>query len=171
MNGHPDSNGWVIKDGYIYRDGSYLIRKLSDFHLWNGCCHILRFEHLNVPHRLDPNITQDEVIGRLDPYFLRGILGAHLFTDSYFAIIGKPLERFPFRGAIYVTGTGENHSGLTKTFGGERIDATLTEEFGLPLVAFDPRRLWAERAAQAVEAGTAVANRVRRGISGLWATD
>ena len=151
VNENPDSDGWVIKDGYMYQEGSYFIRQLSDFHLWNGTCNILRFENLNVPRGLDTTVTQDEVTQRLDPFFLRGVLGSHPFTESYFNVLGKPLNPLLFCGAIYVTGTGENHSGLSKTSGNKRVDAAIAEDFGLPLVEFDARRYWSERAVQAAE--------------------
>ena len=168
VNSHPGSHGWVIKDGYIYRDGSHFIQKLSDFHLWNGSCNILRFEYLDVPSDLVAPISQRDIIQRLDPFFLRGILGAHPFTDSYFDVIGKPLERFPFRGAIYVTGTGENHSGYSQAAGKERLDATLGDEFGLRLDDLDPSRLWAERAARAADKCIHAARRIRRGVRRTW---
>lgn len=145
VNASPDANGWVIDKGYMYREGSYFIQELSAFHRWNGSCNILAFRLLNVPTDVSPTVTQEEIEDMLDPFFLRGILGAHPFTLNYYDVLGSPLERLPFRGAIYVTGTGENHSGYTSSSGQRRLDADIEAEFGIEAPQLDVRRYLGER--------------------------
>ena len=94
----PHSNGWFLDRGYLYQDGSNLLYlKRKDLHQWCGSCHIVRYDLLNLPERVE-----DES-GDLSNYYC-----SHRKVVNKFAQEGTPIEPLPFTGAIYVLGHGDN---------------------------------------------------------------
>lgn len=106
---HPGfSPGWTISSGYSYEDrGRFLICQQS-LHERCGSTSIISIENELLPATM--NSPESHVI--LDY--------GHSGINAYFKSIGTPLTKVPFRGSIYVTGTGENHTALSLSFSASR---------------------------------------------------
>ncbi|MDX2214434.1 MAG: hypothetical protein SFY66_14175 [Oculatellaceae cyanobacterium bins.114] len=140
---HPTANGWYMRQGYLYAEGSkqiYLAH--NDFYRRCGSCNILRSDLVKVPDDL-----HDQALD------FSGYYTKHSTVEKLFAEKGTPLEPLPFAGALYTYAHGENASGnRNKPTVGNMIDRVKTffvnfrpltpsiqEEFGLSsLPATDP---------------------------------
>ena len=65
------------------------------------------------------------------------MLGSHRMTASMLAKNGVILNPLPFHGAIWVKGTGENHSGESGANGSVPVDDAMRNEFAFPAGFFD----------------------------------
>ncbi|HEY0792676.1 MAG TPA: hypothetical protein VGD78_16555 [Chthoniobacterales bacterium] len=97
---HPQSNGWFIPLGYSHDEGSHWLERHADFHLRCGTSNIIRLASAELPEDLD---------SLRERFFI--LCHGHHAIAKYLAGTGRPLERLPFPGAIYVKETGENNSG------------------------------------------------------------
>ncbi|MDZ4401094.1 glycosyltransferase family A protein [Prosthecobacter sp.] len=104
---HPDSNGWIIKKGYVYIPGSWWIQRTNRFNC--GTNAIVASRCITYPR--GTNSAQDE----FDCIILRS---GHLGIEDAMRQAGTPLEVLPFRGAVYNTGHGGNNS-LLGPWGGK----------------------------------------------------
>jgi hypothetical protein len=98
---HPETNGWMIRRGYSYSEGSRWVEWHNDFHLRCGTSHIIR---------LAPEELPEDLTGPAEGCFV--LRRGHHLMAAYLAEIGRPLDVVPFPGAIYVKMTGENWTGL-----------------------------------------------------------
>lgn len=98
----PDANGWYFKRGYVYDEGTRFAFGRDDFDLLCGTSVIARI----LPDEMPRSMEEPQK----NFFFLTH--GHPIVRDSM-AQRGTPLEPLPFPGAVYVTGTGENDSGLT----------------------------------------------------------
>lgn len=97
---NSNQQGWYFDEGYFYTEGrSFLIIK-NEFHRHCGTSAIVRCEAAELPR----DVYDDSCI--LTRF-------GHTAVVDEFARLGRPLEPLPFRGAVYVTGTGENDSGIS----------------------------------------------------------
>ncbi|MBV8900853.1 MAG: glycosyltransferase family 2 protein [Verrucomicrobia bacterium] len=96
----PQTNGWMIRSGYSYSEGSRWLECHNDFHLRCGSSHIIR---------LAPEELPDDLAGPAENCFV--LRHGHHGIAAYLAGIGRPLGVVPFPGAIYVKMTGENNTG------------------------------------------------------------
>ncbi|MBW2997923.1 glycosyltransferase family 2 protein [Candidatus Woesearchaeota archaeon] len=115
VNKNPKKNGWVIHKGLdLIGD---MLRKRDNF--FNGCgtANIFKYKLImsKISMFITTNSTQEKIIKKTDEYFLKFILGSHRFAKKYFEDNKKPLEEFPFRCAIRLFDTGENHSDFVQT--------------------------------------------------------
>ncbi|MBD2463989.1 glycosyltransferase family 2 protein [Oscillatoria sp. FACHB-1407] len=143
---HPNANGWYMRQGYLYEEGSqqiYLAR--NDFYKRCGSCNILRADLARVPEDLhDPTLD-------FASYYTK-----HSTVMKLLAHQGNPLEPLPFAGALYTYAHGENASGnrnkpttghvlrRVKTFfvNFRPLTPSIREEFGLstlPVLAQPPQ--------------------------------
>lgn len=97
---HPQTNGWMIRSGYSYSEGSRWLEWHNDFHLRCGSSHIIRLAREELP---------DDLAGPAENCFV--LRHGHHAIAAYLAGIGRPLGVVPFPGAIYVKMTGENNTG------------------------------------------------------------
>ena len=97
----PKARGWSFRKGYLHDEGSPWLFLLRNFDYVCGTSAMVRLEPADFPRLLDESI---------DPYFI--LRHGHGVIDDYFRERGTPLARLPFIGAIYVTDTGENDSGM-----------------------------------------------------------
>lgn len=97
---HPEANGWMMRRGYSYSEGSRWLERHNDFHLRCGTSHIIR---------LAPEELPDDLAGPAENCFV--LKRGHHLLAAYLAEIGRPLDVVPFPGAIYVKMTGENWTG------------------------------------------------------------
>jgi glycosyltransferase involved in cell wall biosynthesis len=112
VNANLGENGWYIDKGLVYRDGGLLISKTDNFNQVCGTSNIFNFDLLRqtMPYNLDA--SQDSLLGLVDNEFIFTILGGHRKVPAWFAERGHALKAFPFAAAIWLTNTGENHSGV-----------------------------------------------------------
>lgn len=111
-NANVHGNGWFINNGFVYRDGGLLISEVANFHQLCGTSNILKFDLICPPKELTLAVSQEKILDAIDNDFLYKILAGHRSTVSWFKERGAELKPYPFVAAIWVTNTGENHSGV-----------------------------------------------------------
>jgi exopolysaccharide biosynthesis galactosyltransferase PssJ len=94
------SNGWFIKNGYVWSEGTNYVYLYSDFSNFCGSSHVIRADLYNIPSNFSE--ASEEYIKRM--------LGSHIFIHPYLDGEGKPLAELPFIGAIYRVGHIGAHS-------------------------------------------------------------
>jgi len=97
--GHP---GWYISDGYIHTTGSRWLYRRRDFDLICGTAAIVRCEETDFPR---------EMTDKKEDFFM--IDCGHFEFRNPERTRGRNIEPLPFPGAVYVTATGENDSGIS----------------------------------------------------------
>ena len=110
-NTHIGGNGWIINKGYTLA-GNKLRREEANFNKICGTSNILNYQLVmtEIYSDLTEESGQDEILDKTDEYYLKFVIGSHKFAEPYFNKKGSPLSSFPNYAAVYVTGTGENHS-------------------------------------------------------------
>lgn len=144
----PPADVYYADRGYGHAYGGrlmFLYRR--NFHRFCGTCHVFRFAALapELPPRA----------GALA--FARDFLADHVGIVERFVADGRRVAKLPFPAAVYVVGTGENHSGvgsvrllIERAKGGplgrlaalrqlRPLSAALCEEFGIPRGASSAR--------------------------------
>ncbi|PFG54814.1 hypothetical protein ATG98_4112 [Marinobacter sp. LV10R520-4] len=102
-------NGWYIKDGLIWQDGSSLLMNYTNFYLFCGTSHIVRSDLLALE-------SFDQDVGFK---YLKRMLGSHIYIKNELDKNKTPLKCLPFKGAIYRVGHADAHSksrGIIDTF-------------------------------------------------------
>jgi hypothetical protein len=97
---HSQSNGWKIDRGYLWSEGGKLVLRHDDFANYCGTSLIIRVAHYDLPARFED--ASDN--------YVKSMLGSHVCIGTVLADRGVPLERLPFRGAIYRVGHSGAHS-------------------------------------------------------------
>lgn len=98
----PTAPGWNFETGYMHDEGSRWLYRLKKFDAYCGTSAIVRLGPADFPSTLgEPN----------DPYFI--LTHGHGVIGDFFRTRGTPLRTLPFLGAVYVTATGENDSGIS----------------------------------------------------------
>jgi len=129
-NSNKNKNGWFIEKGYVYEDGGMLVSKVDNFHLSCGTSHIIAYKLLPVPGELSLTSSVEDILDEVDEYYLFRVLGGHREITAYYKKINYPLMCFPFRAAIWLANTGENHSGVG-FFGFPRfVSSKIQKDFG-----------------------------------------
>jgi hypothetical protein len=102
---HPQDNGWFINKGYEYHEGSKKVYyRNRNFHKKCGTANIIRYDLLTSYAAIKfEDVTRD---------FLW-----HQDVAEAMQNRGSPLTPLPFKGAIYVGNTGENHVFSTEILG------------------------------------------------------
>ncbi len=140
INQHPDENGYYVKTGYVYFAGDDYMKILPKFSSGSACI---------VNYSVDdlPDCYPDIMTANCDAnkWIIRKRHGG---VVPACAALGRPLKPLPFKGAVYVLGTGENHSlygkktkyqtrlrGMLEFFVGKRkIKGNLKKEFSVDWV-------------------------------------
>jgi glycosyltransferase involved in cell wall biosynthesis len=112
VNAHRGEHGWYVDKGFVYRDGGLLIAKTDNFHQVCGSSIILKFDLLRQPDTLAIDSSQDSIMQLVDHDFMFSVLGGHRKVPAWFAERGHTMQAFPFAAAVWLTNTGENHSGV-----------------------------------------------------------
>lgn len=103
----PDENGFYIKSGYVYFVGDSYMKKLDKFS--SGTAFIVNYAVEDLPDAypevMTDNNNENECLMRKK----------HGSVAEECAKAGRPLRPLPFRAAVYVLGSGENHSLYGKT--------------------------------------------------------
>ncbi|MBR8833185.1 MAG: glycosyltransferase family 2 protein [Stigonema ocellatum SAG 48.90 = DSM 106950] len=99
VNRHPQHNGWFIKKGYMYQDGSNLIRIMrKGFEQYCGTSNIIRYDCYNLHEALDEKEYTQFIYKNFTHREIKNTLAKQ-------ELIIEPL---PFIGAIYIVGNTEN---------------------------------------------------------------
>lgn len=129
---HPEENGWYFSTGYVYDEGTRFAFRRHNFHLLCGTSAIVRCQPQDLPDTMDIDHGENFLLSHGHP----------ILADSL-AEKGTPLQKLPFPGTVYITGTGENDSGhcyaripsrrlqLTKWFRASYLTPWFRREFGL----------------------------------------
>jgi hypothetical protein len=129
----PEARGWVFNQGYIHDEGTGWLHRKSDFDRYCGTSAIVKLAPEDIPA---PESKESS-----DNFYI--LANGHGVIADYLRDRGEPLERLPFVGAIYITATGENDSGvalrnwrgkkmmLTKLLNSRPLTAKVRNEFGL----------------------------------------
>ena len=108
---HPDANGFVSKDGYVWQEGSSIFCIYPQMHTYCGSCNIIKMYRDDLPERIPFPIDlchDGHTAGILNSrYPIR--LDHNIIVERY-SSINKPFSTLPFRSTVYVRGTGDNIS-------------------------------------------------------------
>ena len=127
---NPSCPGWVLDHGYMHSEGTHLVYCRDNFDQYCGTSSIVRCAEDDFPSSMSESSFRFDVLR----HGHKGI--ARAMRER-----GTPLERAPFVGAVYVTDTGENNSGVSLFPWGPRflsslpLSASMRQEFGLYPVA------------------------------------
>ena len=107
INRHPNEHGFYVKTGYVYFVGDNYMRVMPKFSSGSSCIVNYSIEDLpdSYPSVMTPNCDANEWI----------IRKRHGGVVPACKAAGRPLKPLPFKGAVYVLGSGENHSLYGKT--------------------------------------------------------
>jgi hypothetical protein len=123
-----------MRRGYKLRYGSDYLAPVDDFFKHCGTSIIHPANALELPSDITPESDLEEIINLVDEHTLKNLLGSHrLASFHYTEILQTPLQCLPFPGAIWVLGTGENHSGRRGPDGQLRISPQMAREFSIPV--------------------------------------
>lgn len=110
---HPDENGFVSKEGYVWKSTEKFFRKYSAMHTYCGSCNIIKMYREDLPAECPASQTlcHDKVTA--------GILNArypirfdHNTVVERYTAQGRPFALLPFRSTVYVLETGDNISAI-----------------------------------------------------------
>lgn len=132
-NTNPMHPGWYSSSGLIHTAGSRYVQDVpSGFHKKNGSTAVVRNDLIEVPTDLQPSASQQEVIERIGADRVSSMLGQHGHWEDLTSAHGERMEALPFPGAVWMIGTGENHSGNVWSGRSRRpIDESVTNLYGL----------------------------------------
>jgi len=99
-NVHKESNGWMLKQGYIYEYGSQWINYTEHFSC--GSNSIVSSKLIQFPEDLSEQSINNCIILRW----------GHTIICEKLAELRTPLSPLPFIGAVYILNHGENDSSL-----------------------------------------------------------
>jgi hypothetical protein len=154
----PLRTGWYVDEGYLYGEGTGLVRRMSGFVHTCGTSLIYGKPFLDALPDLPVTATKEQLLDGLGAFTVHELLGSHKRAVEHYASLGTPLAPVPFPAAVYTVGTGENLSERSLDRMAFPVTRRFTAEFGLPTSSNDPAALL--RAGR--QAATAVAGRVAR---------
>lgn len=102
VNKNPNENGFYVKTGYVYFVNDDYMKVLPKFSSGSACIVNYRIEDLpdKMPKVMTCNRDSNEWI----------IRKSHGGVVPACEAAGRPLKPLPFKAAVYVLGSGENHS-------------------------------------------------------------
>jgi hypothetical protein len=89
--------GYYLPHGYLWREGSMLVRPVDDFHNHCGSSNIVWCEQQHLPSSLDEDMSAFPIMRF-----------GHNIAIAEYAKLGTPLVPITSRAAIYRAGHGEN---------------------------------------------------------------
>lgn len=129
---NPQCHGWRFETGYMHDEGSRWLFRRDNFHQYCASSSIVRCGDEDFPRDME---EPDERFCILK--------SGHIGIVQGMRERGTPLEILPFVGTIYITATGENHSGfslrgwrsrrilLQKLLRSRPVTQAVRQEFGL----------------------------------------
>lgn len=107
INKHLDKNGFYVKTGYVYFVGDDYMKVLPKFSSGSAC--IVNYSVNDLPDKYPDIMTANCDVNE---WIIRKSHGGIVPACK---AAGRPLKPLPFKGAVYVLGSGENHSLYGKT--------------------------------------------------------
>ncbi|XIM85911.1 glycosyltransferase family A protein [Enterococcus faecium] len=107
VNSHPQENGFYVKTGYVYFVGDDYMKVLPKFSSGSAC--IVKYAVEDLPEAY-PEVMAANCDD--NPWIIRKRHGGVVPACEE---QGRPLKPLPFKAAVYVLGTGDNHSLYGKT--------------------------------------------------------
>lgn len=132
VNRNPGMYGWYIDKGYSLKVGCAHLNPIMDFHKRCGTSHIFQYNSLKSPRGVSYDSCQASIIEAFGRGYIKSVLGSHRLAVKMMHDIGRDLEPLPFFGAIWVLGTGENHSGNQGKSGTSAITDSIKYQFSIP---------------------------------------
>jgi hypothetical protein len=132
----PGAHNWYLDQGYEYQLGADSIRLRNDFHKHCGTSHIYRNDVFDVPEGLNVESGLDRIVDSVDRRYLLNVLGSHRTVIRRHQRNGHEFRPIPFPAAVWVLGTGENHSGRSAAAGRTQLSEDMIEEFQIPIGLF-----------------------------------
>jgi hypothetical protein len=127
-----DQQSWFVSQGYMYRLGSFSRRRLVRFNMMNGTSNIYSINDIPVDWSVLRGVNNiSDYINVLGERFIDYFLGSHRFASEFLCEWDKPFSPLPFKGAVYVTGHGDNHSGISKVKRGWPVTPWFFRKFGV----------------------------------------
>jgi len=107
LNNESNQFGWYVKSGYILYLDKMKLKYAPKFPSGSNCV-------INYTKELLPSSMDNAWKASNENNFYIIIKGHSIITKKKACSdIGRPIKPFPFKAAIYVLGTGDNHSTLT----------------------------------------------------------
>lgn len=110
---HPNENGLVSKDGYVWQEGKCFFRIYPQMHTYCGSCNIIKMYREDLPEKcpVSQELCHDkETAGILNARY--PIRFDHGIVVDRYGKAGRPFATLPFRSTVYVRGTGDNISAI-----------------------------------------------------------
>lgn len=110
---HPNENGLVSPDGYVWQEGDAFFRIYSQMHTYCGSCNIIKMYREDLPEKCPVPLElchDKETAGILNARY--PIRYDHNTVVDRYAKAEKPFTALPFRSTVYVLGTGDNISAI-----------------------------------------------------------
>lgn len=110
---HPNENGLVSNDGYVWKSGDKFFRKYPQMHTYCGSCNIIKMYRNDLPKEspVSQKLCHDrETAGLLNARY--PIRFDHNLVVERYKQEGKPFAYLPFRSTVYVLDTGDNISAI-----------------------------------------------------------
>lgn len=99
---HSSENGFYVKKGYCYFPDNDYFETMHKFSSGSAC--IVKYTPDDLPSEMQEVVTANE---DSNPWIIRKRHGGIVPACEE---QGRPLKPLPFKAAVYVLGTGENHS-------------------------------------------------------------
>jgi len=132
---NPSCPGWVLDRGYMHGEGTHLVYCRDNFDQYCGTSSIVRCSEDNFPTSMKEPSSRFDVLRH-----------GHKAIARAMRERGTPLEPLPFVGAVYLTDTGENDSGVSLPpwaplfLESHALSASIRQEFGLYALDGGPAR-------------------------------
>ncbi|MFR1810084.1 MAG: hypothetical protein ACLSWP_00935 [Terrisporobacter sp.] len=110
---HPNENGFVSKDGYVYYKGKKYFRIYKELHTFCGSCNIIKMYLDDLPKNSpNPKLCHDkDTAGKLNSKY--PIRYNHNEVVEIYKNRNRSFARLPFRSTVYLRDTGDNISQIT----------------------------------------------------------
>lgn len=132
VESQPRATNWYLDKGYEYQLGAPTLRLLDDFHKQCGTSHIYRSQLFKLPEDVGVDADLNTVVAAVGMPYLTTVLGSHKISLLHYRRAGHEFLPIPFPAAVWVLGTGENHSGRSAHPGDIRLEPELMSEFHIP---------------------------------------
>lgn len=130
----PKAHGWYVDAGYTFDAAT---KRIQRTHGMVRYCGTTLAPNLDIILRLsgqagalDERASRDELLRCAPPGMIQHIWGHHSYLPGFFGEHGYRMQRFTFRAAAWVLGTGENRSG-TLPRRGVPVTPQFCREFGI----------------------------------------
>lgn len=110
---HPDENGFISADGYVWTEGKHYLRIYNEMYTYCGSCNIIKMYKEDLPEKIPVSETlchDTETAKKLNARY--PIRFDHNIVVERYTQMGRPFAILPFRSTIYVQGTGDNISAI-----------------------------------------------------------